>query len=100
MTTDRPPRHRHFTAALPFDDPDLVDRVGAAELLDCGERTVHNYRRAGKFPEGTVVIVRRPSGGNPLVRYRKSKLEQFLASDRPVVIDEDSDSENTLESES
>lgn len=85
MTTE----HTGQEGTVPFDDPDLISRREAAAFLHCGLRSLHYRRQAGDFPEGTVVVFRRRSGGHPLVRYRRSKLEEFQRSDWTVVTDED-----------
>jgi hypothetical protein len=84
---------------VPFDDPDLITRQEAADLLHCGLRSLHYRRKAGDFPAGTVEVYRRRSGGHPLVRYRRSKLEEFLRNDWTVTADvpNASDSTSTLE---
>lgn len=71
--------------SVPWEDPDLITREQAADVLRCGLRTLHYMRRRGTFPDGTVVVFQRRSGGHPLVRYRKSKLEQFQREDWTVV---------------
>ena len=60
------------------DDPDLVSRQEAAELLGIGLRALHYKRRRGELPDGTVVTFRRAFGGHPFVRYRRSKLEALV----------------------
>lgn len=73
---------------VPFDDPDLISRREAAALLRCGLRSLHYRRKAGDFPDGTVVVFKRRTGGHPLVRYRRSKLEEFQRNDWTVIDDE------------
>lgn len=60
------------------DDPNLVSREEAAQILGIGVRALHYKRTRGELPAGTVVTFRRAFGGHPLVRYRKSKLEALV----------------------
>lgn len=80
-------QRRPALTSIPIDDPDLITRQQAADLLRCGLRTLFNLRARGAFPEGTVEVFHRHSGGNPLIRYRQSKLEQFIGNDWYVVSD-------------
>lgn len=89
--------HSGTEGTVPFLDPDLISRREAADLLRCGLRSLHYRRRSGDFPEGTVVVFRRRSGGHPLVRYRRSKLEEFQRNDWTVVDDVPDVSDHNLE---
>ena len=61
------------------DDPDMLTRYQAADVLGIRLRALHYWRTSGRLLPGTVVKFRREAGGYPLVRFRRSKLEQLLA---------------------
>lgn len=58
--------------------PDMLTREQASDVLGIRLRALHYWRRQNKLLPGTVVTFRRPFGGHPLVRFRKSKLEELL----------------------